>query len=387
MRRIDRDERRSRLVRRQHLDRTGTTIAQVAGEMAGLHSSDPASVYLALWARIPELDAADVEAALYSDRSVLRILGMRRTMFVVPRELAPIMDAATTRGYAAAQRRRLTQAFEATGLTDDGDAWFDAVGSAVVAALDEHGPMTARELTVHVPELAEKLTMTGGTVGASTRILFLLAIEGQIVRGRPRGSWVSSLYEWSTMEGWIGDRLRAVPAPEARASLLERWLSAFGPATERDCAWWTGWGLTDTRRALGDIGAVDVELDGGVGYVVADDAETVEEPVTAEDVALLPGLDPTPMGWKERDWFIGPHTTSLFDRNGNIGPSVWSGGRVVGAWGHAPDGEVVVRLLEPIDSRASDAIAAEADALRAWLGDIRIKARFPTLVEKEIRGA
>lgn len=92
MRRVDDDERRARLGRRQFLaenptqNSTGPTdgLADVAGALVGLHASDPATVFLALRARLRDATVADVEKALYDDRSVLKVLAMRRTMFVVP---------------------------------------------------------------------------------------------------------------------------------------------------------------------------------------------------------------------------------------------------------------------------------------------------------------
>ena len=80
--------------------------------------------------------------------------------------------------------------------------------------------------------------------------------------------------------------------------------------------------------------------------MLADDLEP--EPAPEPWVALLPALDPTAMGWKERDWYLGEHAALLFDSNGNVGPTVWSDGRIVGGWGSGEDGEVVYRLLEDI---------------------------------------
>jgi hypothetical protein len=103
-------------------------------------------------------------------------------------------------------------------------------------------------------------------------------------------------------------------------------------------------------------------------------------------VALLPGLDSTVMGWKERTWFLGGHQHALFDVNGNAGPTVWCNGRIVGGWAQKSDGTVAVRLLEKVDSWASDKIASEAQRLTAWFGPTRIKPRFRTPVEKALVG-
>jgi hypothetical protein len=92
------------------------------------------------------------------------------------------------------------------------------------------------------------------------------------------------------------------------------------------------------------------------------------------------------MGWRDRGWFLGAHAPALFDRSGNIGPTVWWDGRVVGGWAQRPDGEIVFRLLEDAGSAAATAIAAEAESLQAWLGATRVTPRFRTPLERELSG-
>jgi Winged helix DNA-binding domain len=82
------------------------------------------------------------------------------------------------------------------------------------------------------------------------------------------------------------------------------------------------------------------------------------------------------MGWKERDWYLGPHGPMLFDANGNAGPTVWWDGRVVGGWSQRPDGEIVWKLLEDVGSDAQAAVAAEAARLEEWLGEVRLAPGF-----------
>src|SRR5438093_1435720 len=102
------EERRARLVTRHRLgpNRAERPIG-VARSLVALHSTDPVSVYLSVWARTTEFAPPDLEHALYEERSLVRVLGMRRTLFVVPRELVPVVYAACTRTIAASQRRRL----------------------------------------------------------------------------------------------------------------------------------------------------------------------------------------------------------------------------------------------------------------------------------------
>lgn len=253
-----------------------------------------------------------------------------------------------------------------------------------MAALAAVGEATGASLSRAVPALRAKLTYAegrhwGAEVGVATRVFTVLAAEGRIVRGRPRGSWTSSQHRWAAMAP--GGRVSLDPE-EARTELLRRWLAAFGPATVADVAWWAGLGVRLVRAALAAAGAVEVDLGGVAAVVLNDDLEP--EPVSPPWVALLPGLDPTTMGWKDRAWYLGPHGPALFDRNGNAGPTVWWDGRIVGGWGQRPDGEVVVRLLDDVGTDARSPIDTEVEGLQVWLGRVRVMPRFPTPLQKEL---
>ncbi|MGZ8593254.1 MAG: winged helix DNA-binding domain-containing protein, partial [Actinomycetota bacterium] len=337
MRTIGVEERRARLGLRHRLARPAPTADEVATGLVGLHSSDPASVYLSARARVAAFAPADLEGALYDRRSLVRMLGMRRTLFVVPLDVAAAMDEACTKALAPAERRRLIGMLEDQGVArpGKGERWVDRVGAETLEALGRRGEATARELTKDVPELGAKLSFGegktwAGRMGVSTRVLFLLATEGRIVRARPLGTWMSGQYRWARTETWLGAPLPKVDHAEASADLLRRYLLAFGPATLTDVRWWTGWTARLATKTLEALGAVEVALDEGVGYVLPDDLDAADE--VDRWVALLPSLDPTVMGWKGRAWYLGDHASELFDRNGNAGPTVWANGRVVGGW-------------------------------------------------------
>jgi hypothetical protein len=90
------------------------------------------------------------------------------------------------------------------------------------------------------------------------------------------------------------------------------------------------------------------------------------------------------MGWSQRDWFLGPHREALFDATGNIGPAIWSDGRIVGGWAQRRSGEIVIRLLEDVGRDTRVAIDAESERLQAWIGDVRVTPRFRTPIEREL---
>ncbi len=138
---------------------------------------------------------------------------------------------------------------------------------------------------------------------------------------------------------------------------------------------------SDAGSACGDRRR-QVDLSGAAGVVLPDDVEV--EPSPDPWAALLPPLDPTVMGWKERGWYLGEHGPTLFDSSGNAGPTVWWHGRVVGGWAARKDGEIAFRLLEDVGSDAAAAIEAETARLAAWLGERKMIPRVGTPLEREL---
>ncbi|MFE5815030.1 winged helix DNA-binding domain-containing protein [Streptomyces sp. NPDC056479] len=383
-------ERRARLGLRHRLAGVARAKApaEVAESLVALHGTDPATVYLAVGARLADATTTvtATERALYEERTLVRMHGMRHTVFVFPTGLTAVVHASTGLAVAARERASLVKDMAKAGAPDA--AWLKEVEESALAALARRGQATAAELAQDEPRLREQFAYAAGKSyegvhTVATRLLRVLGVEGKVVRGRPLGSWTSSQFRWA-------------PAPEhpeldvaqAQAELLRHWLAVCGPATEADLKWWTGWRVTEVRRALTAIGAQAVSVDEGTGYVVDGDAGPVagpEEPWAA----LLPGLDPTAMGWQQRDWYLAPELRpSLFDRSGNVGPTVWWNGRVVGAWAQRADGEIVWRLLtdlEPAERSAAEAaVAVEAERVREWMGPARVTPRFRTPMEREL---
>jgi hypothetical protein len=386
MRTITGAERRARLARRHGLASPVGSVEEAAAATVALHSSDPTTVFLSARARLADFALADLEAALYERRSLVRMLGMRRTLWVGDRSFVAAMNEACTKALLPGERKRLIRMLEEQGVArpGGGSRWLTRVARETYAAIEARGEATARQLTQDVPKLGAKLVFGegkkwGGAVGVSTRVLFLLSTQARIVRTRPLGSWVSGQYRWATTESWLGAPLPTLDHAAACAGVLGRWLRAFGPGTMTDVRWWTGWTAKLARATLEAVEAVEVRLDEGTGYVLPDDVGSTAD--AGPWVAFLPGLDPTVMGWKERDWYLGAHAPLLFDSNGNAGPTVWANGRVVGGWTQATDGEVVLELLERVDVRTRKAIEAERARLSGWIGETRYRARFPSPFE------
>jgi hypothetical protein len=386
---IDVQQRRARLGRRQDLaaSRRADTPAEVARDLVALHATDPATVYLASRARTKRPSVAEMDQALYDDRVLVRMLGMRRTMFVVADELAPVVQAACTRGVAVQLRHRYEQILDLAGVTSDARTFMREVEGATLAALYARREATAQELGKDVPALKTQVRLAegksyAGVQSVATWILNQLAADARIVRGRPRGTWISSQYRWAPIDAWLRNGLPVLDTAVAQRTLIGEWLRAFGPGSFADLRWWTGLTMGEVKRAVAALEVVEVDLGESTGLVLAADVERV--PPCEPWVSLLPALDPTPMGYAQREWFLGSHARALFDRSGNIGPTVWSDGRIVGGWAQRKDGSIACRLLEDVGREASQHVEAAAHELEQWLADVRVTPRFRTPLEREL---
>jgi hypothetical protein len=387
-------QRRSRLALRQRLapSTRSDDVAAIADSVVALHSTDPSTVYLSALARMKRPSIEAVSAALYDDRTVVRHHAMRRTLWVLTPTMARWAHVACTTALASTQWKRLVQMVDESGFADDGAAWVAGARADTLTALASMGTATARQLGKAVPALTEKLHLASdkpyaATQGAHTRVLLNLGFDGAIVRGRPSGAWNSSEYPWALSERWlpggfVGDERVGVDV--AAAELARAYIAQFGPATTADLQWWAGWTMATTRRALAAIGAVEVDLDEGVGWVLADD---VTDAAAGPWIAFLPALDPTTMGWKQRSWYLdvrGAFGGSLFDRNGNAGPTIWLDGQVIGGWAQRKSGEIAYQLLVEVPQKRRREIAADAERLRTLIGDVRVSVRFPAPMQKDL---
>jgi hypothetical protein len=391
VRTIDDAERRTRLARRHRLapGHRAPHVVEAARSLVALHGTDPSTIYLSAWARVDGMTVSDLERALYDDRSLVKHLAMRRTLFVFPREALGDAQAGASARVATSERRRLIRDVEEAGLHEDGERWLDQTSEAVVDALAGGREATSAQLREELPGLDGAILYGegrswGGQAPIGPRVLSTLSAAGRIVRASNDGRWSTSRPRWTSMTAWLGEGLAPPAEADGVAGLVERWLRAFGPGTEADLKWWLGSTLTAVRKALAALGAVEVDLGGRTGYVLPGDEEP-SEPVEPW-AALLPALDPTTMGWIERDWYLGAYKAELFDTSGNAGPTVWWDGRIVGGWQQGEDGEVVLQMLEDVGADGRRALDAEAARLTEWLGGARVLPRFPSPLSKARAG-
>jgi hypothetical protein len=309
------------LLRKQHLSPPSTEASakDLVREVGGLHATGAATTYLSLWSRRRGFTKKELQNALYDDRTVAKVLCMRNTLFILTKELLPV-------AYQATKQRRDTLIDRYLRHYGMPRSRYDQCCDMVRDLLGT-GAKTAAEIKGDLSDPDTNL------------VVDLMPNDWHLVRGQPRGTWRSSLHEYSTFEVWYPDvDLQSLTPEQARVELVEHYLSRLGPASEDDIAWWASLPRSDVRTALGSLGdeVETVQIEGlGSGYLLLSrDLHTLEsEPPEEHDTFLLPTLDPYIMGYKDRTRFLDPaRVNKVFDRAGNALPTVWQDGRVIGVW-------------------------------------------------------
>lgn len=393
MLRITSTQRRRIIAHRHLLDGRATDVHQVVQALVCLHATDPASVYLSVLARGGGLGVPDLRSALYDERSLVRWLAMRRTLFVFATTDIPLVQAAVSQPLAVTLRRRLIRTLHRNGsdpaISGDLGAWVAQAEADTLEALARRGDATGLQLGQDVPALRTFIpprTPSDVPQNVTSQLLAMMSADGSIVRAVPVGSWTTRTHRWEAVERWFPSGIPPLDPHVASAELARRWLTTFGPALPEDLQWWTGWTKTTTGKALAALPLREVELDGATG-IVLDDPDLLEEyaaPSTPTGAALLPALDPTAMGWKRRDWYLGVVQEELFDRAGNIGPTLWWDGRIVGSWAVLPDGAVRTVIRTDCGSVARAAIDTAAEVLRTRLDGTVVTPAVRTPLERSL---
>jgi len=356
-------------------------VVQITRDVVALHATDPTAPYLSLWARTCNFQRQTLEDVLYSRRELSRIHCMRTTLHVVPSADVPYFFQ------AYADHRTQVERDDAALLVLAGLCHQDEAGKRlkklhhqVMSVLTRKGSCTVRKISQAVPDLEAKIRHSvgksyEGEFSIGSRLILDMCTLGLLVRTRPSGTWRSNLYEYAAFSDWLPDvALGSVSPPQARAWLVQRYLSAFGPATFDDVLWWTGFSKSQAKEALRASGSTvaEVSIEGLDNcLLLADEVQRLHDLALpdAHPVFFLPGLDPYIMGYHNRRRFLAPeHHAKVFDRAGNAMPTVWTNHRAVGVWGQRKDGSVIYGLFEPVGKKDEALLASEARRLESFLG-------------------
>jgi hypothetical protein len=335
---------RRRLAAQRLTDPPRADAVDGVSHLLAVQAQDPRGARLALRARSRGLHASDVDRALTDDRSVVVSWLNRGTLHLVLAEDYWWLHALTTPPLGSGSIRRLAQ----VGVgPDDAERGIEMIRTTVA----RNGP-TSRA------DFRDRLAAAGVPVKgqALVHLLFAATLRGHVVRGPV----VDGEQAFVSVEDWLGTAPRLPDREVMLAELAGRYLTAHGPASERDLAKWSGLSLGDVRAGFRGVKGL-IELPDGL----VDLPGRPRGDPGAPPPLLLGAFDPLLLGWASRSDVLG-ELNGVVTTNGVFRAFVLVGGRAVATWG-LPGRQVAITDVESLPRRARAALEAEATAVEAFL--------------------
>jgi len=311
------------VLKKQHLagDSKTADIVRIAGNIGGLHGTTATGPYLSLYARSPSFRREELVVAMAQKKSLARVRYVRNTVYILPEDFIPVAFAATS-GMAATTSQRFSHN---SGITP---TQYAKISNKILKVLKGRG-LTTREI--------KKKLRTAANVSP---IVNLMCDKGLLVRSLPREGWKSTQHAYFLFDDYYPDLdLSSLGEEEARKTVVRHYLLSFGPVSEQDVVWWTGFHRSQVKKILDDLGDgvsyVEIPEWNSGCMVLSSENESLKSFRTFDHpvVNVLPSLDPYMMGYKERKRLLHPkHEKMVYDRSGNAASVILVDGRVAGIW-------------------------------------------------------
>jgi hypothetical protein len=336
----------------------------VASELCGLHAQVMSSADLTLWARVEGWRPTDLAAALWKDRSLVKLWAVRGTLHLFPANEHALWTAAMQTSTAATAARWAGY----LGLSArQMDGLIETIGDAL------HGrTLTREELAVEVsrrhrdPALLEAMRHSWGGLlkPASYRgVLCFAPGDGQRVR-------------FTDPRSWLGLDGSAPEPPDALREVIRRFVTTYGPVPLDEIArWWSEGAVAGARRIMQELGdeVVEVDIDGTPAWAPANAIPKIARHEPAGSVRLLPGFDQYVIGSTKHSARLmpGDHRERVHRQAGWVSPVLIVDGMLEGVWSWSRTGPRVSVAIEPFRRQPAwvrRGAGAEAERLAAHLG-------------------
>lgn len=328
----------------------------VATTLMGVQAQILPAAGLALWNRTPAYSHSTFESMLYNERTLIKLWGQRGTLHVYTSADWPLLHAARSINNTWWQHQIERGIEQESGQEGESNTAsrneHEQIIAQVVELLRSKESLGRRELRASgIPLNNDLLSPWGGIFSELVRRGYAChhgRSEGE-TRFVARERWLPNL-EWN------------LPEPtEANITLVRRYLTAYGPGTLKDFAYWRGVPATKARpwfEALQNE-LVEVEVEGETAYLLKDATEDVAEdvaekaqlpapPPEAWPVRLLYRFDPYLLAHRNKDWVVPPaHYNAVWRPAGHIEGIVVVRGQAVGTWRYDRKGNGLIITVLP----------------------------------------
>jgi hypothetical protein len=340
-------------------------IVRIVKDVGGLHATISKTPYLSLFSRAKSFTREKLDRELYEKRSLCKIRCVRKTVYLLPKEMISIAFSATKKMVELTSERYSRY----LGVTQKE---YIKMSKLVLEVL-KSGGMTAKELKT---ALTTDLNISA--------ILNLMCDQGLLIRGNPKKGWKSNIHIYYRFSDYFPDiDLNEPSEAQAVALLVQYYVSSFGPVTEKDIVWWTGLTKTAIQEALQELQpqTISVEIEGFKDYFIMLRSDKVLKTATRHEnraVNLLPALDSYLMGYKERERYLSyKHYDKVFDRSGNATSTILFDGRIVGVWDFKEGKKQSVKFLlfEEIENSVLQEIRSKAQEIGKFIAGKEVQVK------------
>jgi hypothetical protein len=335
------------LLSKHHLsnDSKCNDILKIAEDLCGLHGTGTMEPYLSLFVRMNNFKIEDLDTELYDKKSLGKIRGMRKTLFIEPKELIPIVHNVIK----DQTKKRDIKYLEIREISKNE---YKTLSNKIINLVNEKEMSTT--------ELKQSLNSQKDIIA----VISVMCDEMLLIRGKPLKSWRDRRLYYVPFDKYFPEiNFNKYSKSEATKLLTERYIKSYGPVTENDIIWWLGVTKGKVRSALDKLHSalesIKIENIRHEYLIHPQDIKTLtgmkdnNEPV----INVLPNLDTYLMGYKDRERYVDQNRYEyIFDRSGNATTTILLDGKVVGIWDvyEKPEPQVKVHLFKKIDSNLNE---------------------------------
>lgn len=335
----------ARRMARSHLSEPSSdaTPPDIATSLCGVHAQILTAAELSIGRRIAGATRADVQRALWDERTLVKTFGPRGTVHLVAAADLPMWTGALSALPPSAPQHPDPVRF----TPDQAEDVIGAIADSLAGS-----PLTVDELTLAIRERlgpwAAEETMDAFQVKWPRwrQLTSTAAHRGVLCFGPPRGRNVT----YTNPRTWLPS-FRPDAGDQAVRTLLTRYLHAYGPAAPQHFARWLAIPPRDAAELFdASAGALEpVDFDGQQGWVVAGDTATPAEP--HRGVRLLPYFDAFVVAGQPREWLFPGAAAARASARGQAGnfPVLLVDGVVGGVWHQRRSGRTLEITVEPIE--------------------------------------